>query len=156
MRSGTRLVVAVACGVVVIVASTAAVAAWTFYGPGAVSVKVVPKTSDGVHVSLRVPSFVVRGAVALIPVGAIHLDRSEPALRMALPIAARSLEALSEIPDAVLVEVDDGSDHVRIAKEDSRLVVHVDSDDATVDVSVPLVVVRSVAEVLARSAPDGG
>jgi hypothetical protein len=152
MRSGARLLLAVAIGVVLIVSTIVGGAAWAIYGPGSLAVHVAEKTDGGASLAIRVPAILLHVAAAAVPVETIEIDRTDPAVRMALPIAAKALEALERVPDAVLVEVDDGTDHVRIAKEGDEVVIHVDSDEATLDVSVPLSAVRAITGMLERAA----
>ena len=54
------------------------------------------------------------------------------------PLAIAVLEEFEEIPDAVLVEVISGRDHVKVVKKGGRIVVDVDTPGEAVHVSVPL------------------
>ena len=54
------------------------------------------------------------------------------------PLAAALAADLARQPDFTLVEVDDRGDHVEVIKRGRHLLVKVRSDDAEVDVQVPL------------------
>jgi hypothetical protein len=54
------------------------------------------------------------------------------------PVAAALAADLARQPDFTLVEVDDRGDHVEVLKRGRHLLVKVRSDDADVDVQVPL------------------
>ena len=60
------------------------------------------------------------------------------------------VEALADCPDVTLVEVQDGSEHVRVYKENGVLKVDVDDDDVRVRISVPTRAVERNAKRLAR------
>ncbi len=61
------------------------------------------------------------------------------------PALREAWDELSRSPDFVLFELNDGPDTVRVEKHGKKLLVHVDSDEAVVDVSVP---VRTVERIL--------
>lgn len=63
--------------------------------------------------------------------------------------SAELIRALRDLPDAVLVEVDDRHDHVRVEKRGSDLRVTVRSSDADVDVTVPIAILDRVADFVA-------
>ena len=63
----------------------------------------------------------------------------------------RAVEELDRIPDALLVAVDSGNDHVRVVKEGGRIVVRVESGDEHVNVSVPLRMVSAVVHQVERA-----
>lgn len=63
------------------------------------------------------------------------------------PLVVAILEGLDDIPDATLVEVDDGADHVRIVKRGGRLRVEVEDSEVSVRVAVPI---RALARTVDR------
>jgi hypothetical protein len=106
-----------------------------------ISVEVREHGGSPGRVSLRFPSALLVGASFLAPDdarralhaeigGQVELDRWAPALGE----LARQLET---IPDATLVEVRDGSDHVTVVKHGDDLRIRVRSTDADVDVTLP-------------------
>ena len=103
---------------------------------------------EGANFSVPLPAGLIPLAVRLLPGDVCReLDYAEPqweALR-------RAADAFSELPDAILVEVRDRTDHVTVAKRDRRLVVDVRSDDEHIAVSVPVEIVSSVTRQLERT-----
>lgn len=71
-----------------------------------------------------------------------EMDGVSPDLR---PAAARLVRDLGTLPDATLVEVEDGGDHVLVVKRGREIQVTVRSPDADVDVSVPVELLERVA-----------
>lgn len=62
-----------------------------------------------------------------------------------------AVDEIDRIPDAVLVTVDSGADHVRVLKEAGRIVVRVESGRDHVNVSVPVRMVSSVVGQVERA-----
>lgn len=150
MTSRSRLVLAVACGVLLLASATVAAGAWLVYGPGSVCIQVHER--DGADVSIRVPAVLVRLAVGLIPSGAFP-DRGDD-LREALPLLLGVCNALDRVEDAVLVEIERPGEHVRIANKGGRLLVSVESAEESVRLEIPLVSVRWLADKIERDLPD--
>ncbi len=57
----------------------------------------------------------------------------------------------NRIPDSVLVRVDSGEDHVRVVKEDGRIVIRVWSAEEHVNVAIPVHMVSSVVNQVERA-----
>ncbi len=62
------------------------------------------------------------------------------------PLAVALLDEIARQPDFTLVEVDDRGEHVEVHKRGRHLVIQVRSDDADVDVQVPLSLVASAVD----------
>lgn len=138
--------------------SAVAYAAYAFTTLPAIEVSVDDHTGDGPDVSFSVPAAFVSTALKLAP----HLvpdEAWEEAQReieselAAMPAETRAaagelIRQLGDMPDAVIVEVEDGRDQVRVAKQGGDLVVSVRSTDADVDVSVPVALLAQVADVV--------
>ncbi|MGA7615182.1 MAG: hypothetical protein WBX15_08370 [Thermoanaerobaculia bacterium] len=125
--------------------------AWAVYnavtGPGAMRVHVTDHRS-GDRVAISLPSGIVNTVLRLTPVWGIdvHDDDVEqwgPALQ------AMAAE-LDRIPDAVLVEVHDGDQHVQISKRNGGLMIDVTSPDEEVHVQLPPETMRIVGRKIAR------
>jgi hypothetical protein len=118
-------------GVLVIVAAGAAV-----YNAGAVRIAVHSKEPGGVDIDLPVPVTLLSAGLSFIP----DEDRADIAreLRPWMPAIQTALEELSRCDDGPLVEIDGPDEHVRVVKEGRKLVIDVDSPEATVHLSVPL------------------
>lgn len=104
------------------------------------------------HVSLRLPAALVVGGALLAPLGIEDAIRAEIGSDVDLarwaPAAAELARQLETIPDATLVDVRDGGDHVLIAKRGDTLTVRVRSANGDdVDVTLPA---SLAADVLGR------
>jgi hypothetical protein len=117
---------------------------------GFVRVAVVERGADPVSLDLLVPTPLV-GAAASIARWAMP-DQTRAEMRRELgevgPLLRALAAELERCPDATLVEVDDGDDHVRIAKDGARLIVRVRSPEADVDVEVPMALVSHALRAL--------
>lgn len=142
MSKSTRVFVAFACVVALLVAGTTAALATAVYRAGVVEVQVA---GGGDHVSIKVPGFVLPVAASLVPASALH----DAAKHVApyLPAARAAFDELAHCQDGVFVEVESKGEHVRIGKKDGVFFVDVHSDGETVHVSLPL---HAVGPVLAR------
>jgi hypothetical protein len=104
---------------------------------------------NGTRVTVPIPMAVVDAAVAS---GDLLFD-VEDHLNVQLdlgewgPLVREMLEELDECPDAVLVEVVDGSDHVRVVKDGGSLLVEVSDSDVDLRVSIPT---RSIRRTVGR------
>jgi hypothetical protein len=118
---------------------------------GMVEVNVQEKRADGSHIHLFVPATVATWGVHLAPQERLreHLRNS----REHLAIAHVALRELEKISDAVLVEVDNPREHVRVEISHGRFVVNVDDEGETVRVAVPIRAARKVIEDLEAEAP---
>ncbi len=103
-------------------------------GTGLVVVDVKP--SDGPRIVIPVPLFLAHAALGFAPQEAIEVD--VPELGEYSDIAARLVSELRDCPDGVLVEVDDGGDHVLIEKVGDEIAIEVSSDREEVSVRIPL------------------
>lgn len=104
---------------------------------GVVSVKVDEPGADGFRI--YVPAALVSVGIDVLPKVMekdiwmeVRTDLGEWA-----PAAAAALEAVEEAPDAVLVDIQDAHESVRIVKEGRSLEIYVQGDDGTVEISLP-------------------
>ena len=70
-----------------------------------------------------------------------------------LPLLREISKELAKYPDAEFVEVQDSSDHVRVAMVNGRLEIDTLGDDQAVHVRVPAETIRDVADRLEDAAP---
>jgi hypothetical protein len=118
---------------------------------GLISVDVRKKKVDGSHVRLYVPATVVSLGMMAVP-----QEKLEQATRQAvqfLPAARIGVEELAKCPDAVLVEVRERDEHVRIEKRGGRLIVAVDSPSEEVHVAVPLQTIGNALREIEAAQP---
>lgn len=119
---------------------------------GVVTVSVHDR-SEGVHIWLPVPMALVDVALATTAVPAVHaaglghlsVDGVDVDLGELGPMVVDLLEELESIPDATLVEVVDGRDHVKVIKVGNKLLVEVDEPDASIRISIPTHAVARIA-----------
>ncbi|MDH3253697.1 MAG: hypothetical protein OEM62_01800 [Acidobacteriota bacterium] len=148
MRSQTRktLIVIGAVATTMVVGWVLLIGAVLAWG-GLATVSIVDR--HGADLTLPIPMAAVDIAVAsgdlIFDVGA-HLN-SELKLGEWEPLARQILMSLDECPDAVFVEVSDGGDHVRVAKQGRSLLIEVSDTTVDVRVSVPM---RSVRRAVGR------
>lgn len=118
---------------------------------GMIEVKVQEHHPDGTHVHLYLPATVATWGVHLAPQERLkeHLRNSAEHLA----IARVALRELENVPDAVLVEVESVSEHVRVATHNGSLVLDVNDPGETVRVSIPTRAARKVVEELESDAP---
>lgn len=157
-RTG-KIVLALVVATALFWAGVAAAVAWTVHAVAtSPAIEISVRESGGTrgHVSLRLPAALVGVGIALAGDGVGDRLRTEIGAEIDLaawaPAAAEIARQLDTLPDATLVEVHDGGDHVRIAKQgdDLRLRVRsVNGDD--VDVTVPASV---AADLLGRLAGE--
>ncbi len=109
------------------------------------------KDKAGMHVLVPVPLTLVQAALSLAPAKARRIE-APVELKQNLNLANALVAELRKCPDAELVSVDDGNDHVRITKAGDELLVHVEEQaGARVDVRVPL---AAAADMLSQLKGD--
>ncbi len=122
------------------------------YAWGGVMTVHVEDRNEGFNLYLPVPIAVIDAAVAT---GGLVLPREELLdidvdLGEWEPMVRGIVEALDDCPDVTLVEVEHGSEHVRVYKEHGVLKIDVDEDDVRIRVAVPTRAVERNAKRLAR------
>lgn len=120
------------------------------YASGGVVMVKVEDRSQGFHLTLPVPSVIISAAVATA--NQIVPDHERLRIEAQLgnwgPYVEGVLEALDDTPDAVLVEVMEGDEHIVVRKRGNNLEVDVNSSDIKVHVSVPTKLVRRTVSTL--------
>ena len=102
------------------------------------------KTSDGPRIVVPVPLFLARAALGFAPQEAREVEI--PELGEYLEIASRLVAELRDCADGILVEVDDGDDHVLIEKVGDEIAIEVSSDDEEVSVRIPLAAASEILD----------
>lgn len=102
------------------------------------------KQADGPRIVVPVPLFLARTALAFAPDEARRVEI--PELGEYHDVASRIIDELVDAPDGILVEVRDGDDDVLIEKVGDEIEIHVESDEETVAVRVPLTMVADVLD----------
>jgi hypothetical protein len=120
---------------------------------GIVSIDVVEKTPGGARVKIVVPGVLVNFCLSFLPVAMPEHERMklQNELSRYEPLLAAVVDELEQAPDMVFVEVEDGDEHVTIAKRDGHLVIDVETGQEDVRVEVPVVSVRATWHSLASN-----
>ena len=150
MATGRRILTFVVAGVGVIILSWVLVIGTVYAWGGFMTVK-VHSHEDNFALDLPIPMAVVDAAIAttdlvldedeLVQIHA-DLDLDEWG-----PMVGELLEVLDDCPDVTLVEVNDGTDWVRISKKRGKLIVEVREPDTSIRVSIPT---RSMVRTVQR------
>lgn len=150
MTTGKKILTVAALLAVFTVAGWAVLIGVVYAHGGLMTVR-VHEADEGLDLYLPVPMVVVDGAVATASYVMPREDWLDLHAELELgewePLVREILEALDDCPDAVLVEVIDDHEHIRVSKEGRNLEVRVSSDDVDVRVSIPT---RSVRRTVNR------
>jgi hypothetical protein len=118
-------------------------AAYTFH-EGVIRVDVDENKIGGSHVHFWVPATLVSIGVHVAPRQA--MKQAAEKARDVLPALRLGAKELRNYPDALLVEVKNEEQHVRVATEHGKLRVDVNGDGGVVHVTVPLETIQDVTE----------
>ena len=112
---------------------------------GMISIDVVEKSPGGARVKLVVPGAFVNFCLSFVPAAMPYEERERLHHELARyePLLRAAVEELEKAPDMVFVEVEDGDEHVTIAKRDGHIVIDVETDHEDVRVEMPLTSVRA-------------
>jgi hypothetical protein len=102
------------------------------------------KPSDGPRIVVPVPLLLAHAALRFAPDEATEVE--VPELGEYSGIARRLVSELRDCPDAILVEVDDGGDHVLIEKLGDEIAIEVTGDREEVSVRIPLAAASEVLD----------
>ena len=124
--------------------------AYTFR-EGVIRVEVDEYCAGGSHVHLWVPAAAVPMAMHFVPKH--HLREAAIQEREFLPMAHAIVKELKKFPDADLVEVVDGQQHVQIRTHQGKLQIDVNEPGQTVHLLCPLTTLDDLTDELEASAP---
>jgi len=134
------------------VTGTVAVAgAYTFH-EGVIRVDVDQYSGDQSHVHFWVPATAVPVALRMVPKR--HLDRAFREAPEWAPLVRTLAQELANYPEAELVEVKDGDQHVRVQMHNGRLQVDVETPDENVHVACPVETIDDVAAYFQANRPS--
>ena len=118
---------------------------------GLVTVKVHESGPDGTHLYLPVPAILVHAGLTVLP--ALIEDDIWEDVRTDLgewaPVAAEALRSVEDAPDAVLVEVENARESVRIEKVGRSLEIRVRDGKDSFEISLPANLLGHVAREIA-------
>jgi hypothetical protein len=118
---------------------------------GVVTVKVNEKGPGGTNIYVPVPAGLLYLGMDLLPL----LDRDHQLAKARremgpwAPVAAAAMESIEDFPDAVLVDVQDHGETVKIYKEGRSIHIEVHDHDGNVNISLPAHLFTRVARQIA-------
>ena len=131
--------------------ATMAVAGAYVFHEGVIRVDVDENHAGGSHVHFWVPATTVSAGLRLAPRHC--LEDAATKARPFPPVMREIAKELEKYPNAQFVEVQDLSDHVRVAMVKGKLEVDAVGNDQVVHVNVPAETIRDVADRLEGAAP---
>ena len=151
MRRGLKILLAVVTVCAVLMIGSGVLLAATVVRAGTMRVKIHEPGRDGTNIDLAIPAAVVHLGLNVLP---WVLDKDLAAeVRTNLGehrfAVAAALEELENVPDAVLVDVHDGAESVRITKEGSSLEIAVDNPNGKFEVTLPASLLGRIAREIA-------
>ena len=132
-------------------ASTVAFAAIYTFREGVIRVDVDEYRSGGSHVHLWVPAAVVPVAVRFAPKD--HLQTAAENIKPWIPTIRQLAKELEKYPEANLVEVVNGTDHVQIRTHAGKLQIDVREPAESVHVAVPISTLEDISVQLTENIP---
>jgi hypothetical protein len=133
------------------IGSTLVLAGAYTFREGVIRIDVDEYRSGGSHVHLWVPAAVVPMAMHLAP--REHMMCAAEHAREILPIAHAIMKELKKFPDADLVEVMNGDQHVQIRTSHGKLQIDVKDPGETVHLLCPLSTLDDVTSQFESNAP---
>ena len=131
--------------------STVAFAAIYTFREGVIRVDVDEYRSGGSHVHLWVPAAVVPIALRCAPKD--HLQDAAENIKPWIPTIRQLAKELEKYPEANLVEVSDGDDHVQIRTHAGKLQIDVREPGQSVHVAVPISTLEDISVQLTENIP---
>ena len=131
--------------------TVAAAGAYLFH-EGVICVDVDEQSDGGTHLHFWVPATVVSTGLHFVPQEKMQSTARD--VRPYLPVLREISKELEKYPNAELVNVTNGEDHVRIAMNHGKIQIDAVSHEGNVvHVTVPARVLRDVADQLEDHAP---
>ena len=132
-------------------ASTVAFAAIYTFREGVIRVDVDEYRDGGSHVHLWVPAAAVPIALRCAPRD--HLQNAAEHIKPWIPTIRQLAKELAKYPEANLVEVVDGDDHVQIRTHAGKLQVDVHEPGQSVHVAFPIATLEEISGQLTENIP---
>ncbi|HEX7184815.1 MAG TPA: hypothetical protein VF756_23515 [Thermoanaerobaculia bacterium] len=150
MSKGAKILVVIAVLVTVMFVGTGLLIAGSIVHSGVVTVKINETRPNGTTLYLPVPAALVYLGMDLLPlVDDGGLDELRADLGEWRPFVAATLEDLEDCPDAVLVDVRDGDETVRIVKQGLDIEIRIHGADGNFEISLPARLFSRVARAMA-------
>lgn len=155
MKKATKVLLVLAASFGLLLLGSGFLLAASIVQTGLVTVEVHESGPDGTHLYLPVPAILVHAGLTVLP--AIMEEISEDDVwedvRCDLgewaPVAAEALRSVQDAPDAVLVEVENERESVRIEKVGRSLEIRVRDGRDSFEISLPASLLGRVAREIA-------
>ena len=151
MSKGAKILLAIVATFAVLMVGSGVLLAATIARAGVVHVKIDEPGRSGTHVNVRIPAAVISLGMNVMPL--VLDDEVTAEIRAGLgeirPAVATALRELEDVPDAVLVDVQDGSESVRISKKGRSLEIHVVDPEGTFEITLPAGLLGQIAREIA-------
>lgn len=151
MKKATKVLLVLAASFGLLLLGSGFLLAASIVQTGLVTVKVHESGPDGTHLYLPVPAILVHAGLAVLP--ALIEDDVWEDVRTDLgewaPVAAEALRSVQDAPDAVLVEVENERESVRIEKVGRSLEIRVRDGKDSFEISLPASLLGRVAREIA-------
>jgi hypothetical protein len=151
MKTITKVLLVLVAAAGILILGSGFLLAASVVQTGLVTVKVNESGPDGTHLYLPVPAILVHAGLTVLP-ALIEEDVWED-IRTDLgewgPVAAEALRAVEDAPDAVLVEIENEREHVRIEKDGRSLEIRVRDGKDNFEISLPASLLGRVAREIA-------
>ena len=151
MNRAAKILLAAAVAFVVLMIGSGVLLAASVVRAGTLRVKVHEPGRYGTHIDLQVPAALVHLGLNALPwildedLGMeIRTDLGEYG-----PAVAAALQELEDAPDAVLVDVQDATERVRIVKKGRSLEILVDGADGRFEITLPAHLLGRIAREIA-------
>lgn len=148
MSRSAKILLAVALTFVALMIGSGVLLATSFVRAGTVTVKF---HEPGRHIDVKIPAVVVSLGLDVLPL--VLEDEISADIRTGLrdygPAMAAALQGLEDAPDAVLVDVQDASESVRITKRGRSLEIQVDNPEGRFEITVPAGLLGRIAREIA-------
>jgi hypothetical protein len=132
-------------------ASTVAFAAIYTFREGVIRVDVDEFHDDGSHVHLWVPAAIVPVALRCAP--REHMRDAGEKIKPWIPTIRQLAKELEKYPEANLIEVVDGADHVQIHTHAGKLQIDVNEPGESVHVAFPISTLEEISGQLTENIP---
>ena len=151
MKKATKVLLVLAASFGLVLMGSGFLLAASIVQTGLVTVKVHESGPDGTHLYLPVPAILVHAGLTVLP--ALIEDDVWEDVRCDLgewaPVAAEALRSVEDAPDAVLVEVENERESVRIEKVGRSLEIRVRDGKDSFEISLPASLLGRVAREIA-------
>lgn len=151
MRRSAKILLVLATACAVLMIGSGILLATTVVRAGTLRVKIHEPGANGTHINVAIPAAVVHLGLNVLPwvidedlSAEIRADLGEHRQAM-----AAVLQELEDVPDAVLVDVQNPTERVRISKEGRSLQIFVDNADGKFEITLPASLLGRIAREIA-------